>query len=234
MIETATGAATLSDRVYSRIRSDVILCRLAPGQRLTLDRMRDVYGTSIGTLREVLNRLASEGLVAAEGARGFEVAPTSVENLREVAAVRELLEEIENFARLAQSYGVLDSAGDIEWEGRIVAAHHKLAILERRMVEGDHSESEAWKRYDAAFHNALISACGSKLLLEMHAAIYDKYLRYLVLADVFRGEVAASEHRKLLEYALARNSEAAQRLLVTHVQDCVAHIIGKGLVRTSA
>jgi DNA-binding GntR family transcriptional regulator len=65
MIETATGAATVSDRIYNRIRSDVILCRLVPGQRLTLDRMRDVYGTSIGTLREVLNRLASEGLVAA-------------------------------------------------------------------------------------------------------------------------------------------------------------------------
>jgi DNA-binding GntR family transcriptional regulator len=45
--------------------------------------------------------------------------------------------------------------------------------------------------------------------------------------------VAAGEHRKLLEYALARDSEAAQRVLVTHVQDCVAHIIGKGLVQTS-
>jgi DNA-binding GntR family transcriptional regulator len=222
MIETAT----VSDRIYSRIRSDVILCRLAPGQRLTLDRMRDVYGTSIGTLREVLNRLASEGLVAAEGARGFEVAPMSVDNLREVAAVRQLLE----CHALCESF----ASGDIEWEGKVVAAHHKLATLERRMVDGDRSESEAWKRYDAAFHNALICACGSRLLLEMHAGIYDKYLRYLVLADVFRGEVAATEHRTLMECALARDAEAAQRILVTHVQDCVAHIIGKGLVQTRA
>lgn len=226
MMETATGAATVSDRIYSRIRSDVILCRLVPGQRLTLDRMRDLYGTSIGTLREVLNRLASEGLVAAEGARGFEVAPASVANLREVAAVRQLLE----CDALRESF----AAGDIEWEGRIVAAHHKLAIVEKRMVLGDHSESEAWKRYDAAFHNALISACGSALLLELHAAIYDKYLRYLVLADVFRGEIAAGEHRRLLEFALARDVESAQRTLATHVQDCVAHIIAKGLVQTSA
>jgi DNA-binding GntR family transcriptional regulator len=226
MIETATGAPTVSDRIYSRIRSDVILCRLVPGQRLTLDRMRDVYGTSIGTLREVLNRLASEGLVAAEGARGFEVAPTSVANLREVAAIRQLLE----CHALRESF----AAGDIEWEGRIVAAHHKLAIVEKRMVEGDHAESDAWKRYDAAFHNALISACGSALLLELHAAIYDKYLRYLVLADVFRGEIAAGEHRRLLEFALARDVESAQRTLTTHVQDCVAHIIAKGLVQASA
>jgi DNA-binding GntR family transcriptional regulator len=221
MIETATDAGTVSDKIYSRIRTDVILGRLPPGQRLTLDRMRDAYGTSIGTLREVLNRLASEGLVAAEGARGFEVAPTSVENLREVAAIRQLLE----CHALRESF----EAGDIEWEGRIVAAHHKLATLERRMIAGDRTESDAWKRYDAAFHNALISACGSKLLLDMHSAIYDKYLRYLALANVFRGEVAAEEHRKLLECGLARDWKSAQRTLV---QDCVAHIVDNGLVRS--
>ena len=201
----------------------MIFGRLAPGQRLTLDRMRDTYGTSVGTLREVLNRLASEGFIAAEGARGFEVAPTSVENLREVASIRRCSRAM----RLRESF----QAGDIEWEGRIVAAHHKLAMLEKRMVAGDRAASEDWKRYDAAFHHALISACGSALLLETHGAIYDQYLRYLVLADVFRGEIAANEHRKLLEYGLARDWKSAQRTLTTHVQDCVTHIIDKGLVR---
>ena len=65
MMARQSEAAPIGDKLYSTIRSDVIFGRLAPGQRLTLDRMRDVYGTSIGTLREVLNRLASEGFVAA-------------------------------------------------------------------------------------------------------------------------------------------------------------------------
>lgn len=221
MTETSADTAAISERVYSRIRTDVILGRLVPGQRLTLDRMRNTYGTSIGTLREVLNRLASEGFVAAEGARGFEVAPASVENLRELADMRLLLER----HALRESF----EAGDIEWEGRIVAAHHKLATTEKRMLAGDHSESEAWKRYDAAFHNALISACGSNLLLETHAAVYDKYLRYLVLANVFRGRVAVHEHRKLLECALARDWKSAQRTLDAHVRECVACIEVKGL-----
>jgi DNA-binding GntR family transcriptional regulator len=215
-------AANVGDKAYGRIRSDVIFGRLAPGQRLTLERMRDAYGISVGTLREVLNRLASEGFVAAEGARGFEVAPASVADLREVADMRLLLE----CHALRESL----AAGDIEWEGRVVAAHHKLSTLEKRMVAGDRRESEAWKRYDAAFHNALIGACGSKLLLETHGAIYDKYLRYLVLADVFRGKIAVDEHRRLLEQALARDWRAAQRTLVKHVQDCVAHIVGKNLL----
>lgn len=222
MNDSAPATAPVGDKIYGRIRSDVIFGRLAPGQRLTLDRMRATYDASVGTLREVLNRLASEGFVAAEGARGFEVAPASVADLREVAAMRLLLE----CHALRESF----AAGDIAWEGRLVAAHHMLAASERRMVAGDRRHSETWKRYDAAFHNALISACGSSLLLDMHAAIYDKYLRYLVLADVFRGTVAADEHRTLLDQALARDWRGAQRTLTAHVQDCVAHIVDKGLV----
>ena len=223
MTETTTDGAAVSDRIYSRIRTDVILGRLAPGQRLTLDRMRSAYGTSIGTLREVLNRLASEGFIAAEGARGFEVAQASLENLRELADLRLLLER----HALRESF----EAGDIEWEGSVVAAHHKLATIEKRMLAGDRSEAEAWKRYDAAFHNALISACGSSVLLGTHAAVYDKYLRYLVLANVFRGRVGVNEHRKLLECALARDWKSAQRTLETHVRECVAHIVVKGLAQ---
>jgi DNA-binding GntR family transcriptional regulator len=211
----------VGDRLYCRLRDDVLFARLAPGQRLTLERMKEEYCASIGTLREVLNRLASEGLVAAEGARGFAVAPASVSNLREIASIRLLLE----CHALRESFKL----GDIDWEGRVVATHHKLATYEKKMSAGDRSEAEAWKRYDAAFHDALISACGSDLLLEMHRAIYDKYLRYLVLADVYRGQVTVNEHRKLLQLALARDWKAAQRILVKHVQDCVAYIVDKGL-----
>jgi hypothetical protein len=64
----------------------------------------------------------------------------------------------------------------------------------------------------------------------MHGAIYDKYLRYLVLADVYRGQVAVNEHRKLLQLALARDWKTAQRVLVKHVQDCVSYIVEKKLV----
>jgi DNA-binding GntR family transcriptional regulator len=221
MMETPDAA--VGDKAYGRIRTDVIFGRLAPGQRLTLERMRDAYGISVGTLREVLNRLASEGFVAAEGARGFEVAPASVADLHEVADMRVLLE----CHALRESF----VAGDIEWEARVVAAHHKLATLEKRMAAGDRRESDAWKRYDAAFHNALIGACGSQLLLDTHGAVYDKYLRYLVLADVFRGRVAVDEHRQLLEHALARDWRAAQRTLAKHVRDCVAHIVAMNLLQ---
>jgi DNA-binding GntR family transcriptional regulator len=47
---------------------------------------------SLSTLRETLNRLSSEGFVAAEEQRGFFVTPISKADLREVATMRILLE----------------------------------------------------------------------------------------------------------------------------------------------
>jgi DNA-binding GntR family transcriptional regulator len=210
-------STSVGETTYRRVRADIVYGRLAPGQKLTLDRMRDAYGSAVSTLREIFNGLASEGLITAEGARGFEVAAISPDNLREVAAMRQLLE----CDALRSSF----ETGDVEWEGRVVAAHHKLASLERRIATGDRSQEETLRRYDWEFHNALISACGSRLLLDMHAGIYDKYLRYLMLASVFRGDPVAGEHRKLLTCALARDWRGAQATTITHIQDCVAHMI---------
>src|SRR4051812_21205052 len=83
---------TVGESAYRAIRHDIIFGRLAPGQKLKLDALRTGYGVSVSTLREILNRLCSEGFVVAEGQRGFEVESVSAEGFREVAAMRLLLE----------------------------------------------------------------------------------------------------------------------------------------------
>jgi DNA-binding GntR family transcriptional regulator len=214
-IDASTPA--VGEATYRRVRNDIVFGRLLPGQKLTLDRMREVYGSGVGTLREIFNALASEGLVEAEGARGFEVAKISRQNLREIAHLRQLLE----CDAIRSSF----AAGDVEWEARVVAAHHKLASVDRQVSAGDRTGEESFRRYDWEFHNVLISSCGSRALLDLHASIYDKYMRYLVLASVFRGEPVTREHRELMDCALARDWRAAQAVTVKHIQDCVAQMI---------
>jgi len=211
------NAETAGERAYRHIRRDILFGRLAPAQKLKLDGLKESYGVSISTLRELLSRLTSESLIVAEGARGFEVAPISPENLKEVANLRQLLE--------CHAMALSFATGDMEWEGRVVAAHHKLAVVESRMLAGDRSAPDLWKRYDWEFHHALISACGLKAHLHAHSAAYDKYLRYQMIAVVFRGEIAAREHRQLLECALRRDTKSAQGMLVKHIQDCVSYTL---------
>ena len=219
MVETAAPVSA-GESAYARIRADIVCGRIAPGQKLRLESMREVYGVGIGTLREILCRLSAEALVVAEGQRGFEVAPVSGRNLRELASLRLLLEQ--HTLRLSFQ------RGDMEWEGRVVSAHHKLAQVERRLQKGDLAESEAWKRYDGEFHHALLSACGSDVLLQAHAPVYDKYLRYQMIAGIYRGEIADDEHRALLDCTIARDAEKACAILRTHINDCVEFTLKEG------
>jgi DNA-binding GntR family transcriptional regulator len=213
-------ATSIADRAYDRIRADIVFGRLAPGLRLRLDRLALDYGASVSTLREILSRLSSEGLVIAEGQRGFRAAPVSPEGFEDVAAMRLLLETY----ALPLSF----SAGDLEWESRVVAAHHKLAFMERRMLAGEQEGTELWKRYDREFHQCIIEACGSQTLLDLYGGVFDQYLRYQMVAVVFRGEIAAEEHRTLLDCALTRNADEACAVLTQHVNGCVAYTLKTG------
>ncbi|MBD3765569.1 MAG: GntR family transcriptional regulator [Rhodobacterales bacterium] len=145
---------TLFQSTYQRLRADIIFGRRPPGQRLRLEELREGYGASVPTLREVLNRLASEGFVATEDQRGFAVAPVSAENLRELAQLRKL-------------------------------------------IEGD----------------------------AMAQSVFDKYLRYQMVYLTFRGEIAAAEHRALLQAALARDVAAARQVLERHIDGGVDHAL---------
>lgn len=214
--------STVAETSYRQIRSDILFGRLVPGQKLKLETLKTAYVTSVSTLREVLSRLASEGLVVAEGQRGFEVAPVSVADLREVAELRLLLEG----HALRQSF----ERGDVDWEARLVSAHYKLARMEEAMAAGDTRKAEEWKRYDWEFHQALIAACGSRLLMEAHSAIFDKYLRYQMVALSYRGAVAEHEHRQLLEAGLARDAATARKILQVHIEGGVEHALAKGLL----
>jgi len=216
-------ATSIADRAYDRIRADIVFGRLAPGGRLRLDRLAKDYGASVSTVREILSRLSSEGLVIAEGQRGFQVTPVSPEGLQDVASMRLLLETY----ALPLSF----AAGDLEWESRVVAAHYKLAVMERRMMAGETAGMELWKRYDREFHQTLIEACGSQTLLDLYGGVFDQYLRYQMVAVVFRGEIAAEEHRLLLDCALTRNAERACEVLDRHVNGCVDYTLNSGALR---
>jgi DNA-binding GntR family transcriptional regulator len=216
---TPEAEASVGETTYRRIRTAIVFGTLAPGQKLRLDRLRGEFGTSISTLRELLSRLASEGLVSAEGQKGFEVAGVSASNLDELAEMRLFLEQ----HALELSF----AACDLEWEGRVVAAHHKLARIEQLLMGGGSVDPTEWKRYDHEFHHSLISACGSTELLEIHGDIYDKYLRYQMVVGLFRGQPAALEHAELLACALDRRADRAKEVLAVHIRSCVEAIAAR-------
>ena len=208
---------TVGHTTYEKIKHDIIFGKLEPGAKLKLDALKVSYATSVSTLREILNRLASDGFVSAAEQRGFFVTPVSQNDLSEIANLRVLLEchalceSIEN--------------GDEDWEADLVAAYHKLQLIEGRMQQDGDTEKERWKKYDWEFHLALIRACNSSNLLALHATLFGKYLRYQMLVLTNRGEAACDEHKALFEAALARNSASATDVLRAHIINGVEHTL---------
>jgi GntR family carbon starvation induced transcriptional regulator len=206
------SGATVTEQLYERLRRDIILGALTPGTRLKLEGLSDAYEVSVNTLRETLSRLASDGLVVAEGQRGFAVPGVSMEDLRDITQMRQLLE----CHALTES---LKNA-DLDWEARVVGAYHKLSRIEPLVEDEPDIHGDAWERYNQEFHEALISNCHSRWLRLFNRVMYDHSQRYRMLSlktKPFPRSQSAEEHRRLLELALARDIDGAVKLLAAHI-----------------
>jgi GntR family transcriptional regulator, carbon starvation induced regulator len=204
-----SAPTTLTSAVYERLRRDILVGRLAPGEKLRIDALRAAYEVGASPLREALNRLSAEGLVTQEDQRGFRVPPVSLEDLKELTRTRCWLNEVALRESIAQ--------GGTAWEERVVLTHHRLS---RTPVPNDAAaklDSE-WERRHREFHAALLSACGSRWLTGFCESLFDQADRYRYLslyAHEHRDFVG--EHRAIMEAALARNTELAVGLLNQHV-----------------
>ena len=87
-----------------------------------------------------------------------------------------------------------------------------------------------YRRKGIEFHQALVSACGSKALLDLHAGIYERYLRYQMVFFIFWGPTSTEDHKALLDCALNRDAVRAQKLLHGHIHGCIAMALERGLV----
>ena len=208
---------TISSLTYDLIKKDIIFGKLEQSSKLKLDTLKNIYNASLSTIRETLNRLASEGFVVAEEQRGFFVNSFSRNDLIEIANLRVLLE--------CHAIKLSIERGDTDWEGNLVASYHKLHLLEKKMEKDNAKFKEEWKKYDWEFHLALISNCGSENLLTLHSILYDKYIRYQMAVITYRGKDAEEEHKKIFEAALNRDPATASNILETHITKGLEHTL---------
>jgi GntR family transcriptional regulator, carbon starvation induced regulator len=208
----AGGAPTLTETLHELLRHDIILGVLPPAAKLKLEKLSKTYDVSVNTMRETLSRLAADGLVVAEGQKGFAVLPVSIEDLREITEMRQLLE----CHALRRSI----AAADLDWEGRVVGAYHKLSKIEELVEAEPETYGESWERANQEFHEALISNCRSRWLRLYLRAMYDHSRRYRMLSlktKPFPRSQSADEHRSILDAAIKRDGERASRLLADHI-----------------
>jgi len=217
-LPTEASSRTLASELVGRIRADIIECELAPGERLPLPDLSLRYDCGISPLREALVRLSTTGLVVLEDQKGFRVAPVSREDLLDLTEVRC---EIESLA-LARSI----ERGDVEWEARLVSAHHRLSRL-HYADPGSGGLSPEWEGAHQAFHLALVSACQSRWLLHFRNVLAEqtaRYRRLIVSIGLGRRDVV-KEHADIVAAALARDVARARGLIAEHFARTAATVL---------
>lgn len=202
----------MASQLEARVRDDIIKGHLAPGSRLRLKELADSYEVGVIPLREALSRLASSGFVSAADQKGFSVGKISAAEILDITQARLHIEG----RALAEAIRL----GDVEWESRVLAAHHRLDRLP--MTEGaDQLLKPEWELAHEAFHIAMISSCSSPTLLRLCASLRDQTSRYRSLsAQVYdnHGRDVPHEHRQLMHAVLAKDSSLACQLLADHYE----------------
>jgi DNA-binding GntR family transcriptional regulator len=208
------GRGRVSD-VIDRLRDEILNGTMRPGARLRLEALRERYSVSAGTVREALSRLVAEGWVLIDGQRGFRVVPVRAEEVDDIIETRMVLETHALRRAIARA--------DVEWEGKIIAIHHRLMRIEEaaaRAAWEDPSLAGAWHDANREFHLALCSGSGSEWVQRFLTTLADQTRRYgrRVLHEASTANTLADEHRRLVEAILAHNADDACAVLAEHLE----------------
>ena len=146
-IPTGIVASATSTRVLealTQLREDIISGILKPGEKLRVQHLKSKYGVGAATLREALSLLVSESLVTATAQRGFNVAPISLQDLKDISETRTML-EVKAAVESVKN-------GDEDWEVRLISAYHRLTKVEEGSEDLSGDQTAIWEQRNIEFH----------------------------------------------------------------------------------
>lgn len=199
--------------IYDTLRDQLVNGHFQPEQRLKATDLCQEFGCSASAMRETLFRLSTFGLVDFQEQRGFRLPASSLQLQQELTQMRILLE--------CEGACLSIRFGDLAWEARLNAAHHKLSHIESRVEVGtkDRATLILWTQAELEFHQTLLEACGSGLLMSTHEQVYQQFRQQLITTDRMFQFVPENidQHQDIIDAALARDEELVCARIMAHL-----------------
>ncbi|WP_146340888.1 GntR family transcriptional regulator [Nesterenkonia sp. NBAIMH1] len=187
---------------YASLRRKIQAGELAPGERVTLNKLAQMEGMSLTPIREALKRLVSEGYAVHDEHVGTRIADLTPARVEQIYRLRRVLEPMA--VRLAAE------RADDETE-------HILEDLIR------HAEAAATPQQRAEtneqFHFGLYRLSGDELLVGFIEQLWAgmPYPSQLIFRDPDGGRASLGEHRRIADAVSARDAETASAELERHI-----------------
>ena len=204
-------AAPLRDQVLDVVRQGILDFQLRPGQRLIERELMEQLGVSRATVREVVARLESEGLVTTIPQRGAIVTVLTVPEAADIYEMRVALEAlaVKHFVERATAQQVKD----------IRATFDLLAAI----PESESSTVERLRAKDA-FYRVLLDGAASPPLTQTLTSLQSRVrlLRQNSLSVPGRAEQTVREIGAIVDAIEAGDAVAAGEACATHVRNAAA------------
>lgn len=189
-------SAGLDSHCFEMLSRDILDGIYAPGEKLSMIKMKKALSAGQSPIREALSCLLSKGLVQQEKNKGFRVICISEKDIRDLFAT---IIKIDTIA-LQQSI----EFGDDQWEVNLVAIFHHLTLNEN---------CKNWfvvSKGIYSFQRALILGCNSPSLINVHDNLFFKlefYTNIAIKNDFNIVKNSLERKKQLLDAVLKRDGE---------------------------
>lgn len=212
LVTDADVARSSTERVGNALRAQIIDGSLRSGTRLTEETISGVLGFSRNTIREAFALLAAERLVQREPNRGVFVATPSLEDVRDLYAVRLLLEPA------ALEHGPAFAPGTAAALGEIVA---------RARAARDRGDVAGIAQANQEFHRAIVRLGGSRRVDQvMEGVLAEMRLVFHLMQDESRfHEPYLERNAEIVRLLSDEGRAAAAAALRDYLEDACAQLL---------
>jgi DNA-binding GntR family transcriptional regulator len=197
--------ASSTRHIVTALTKAIVEHRLHPGTKLAEQKLADHFGVSRTLVRQALYQLSQNRLIRLEPARGAFVAAPSVEEARQVFAVRRMLE-----AEMTRAFLQNVTPAKIKALREHVAqerqAVHEQDVPGRTELLGD-------------FHVRMAELMGNQVLADMLRELISRCaLITLMYQSSSAAEHSSEEHAEIVKALAARDEALAVRLMNEHLE----------------
>ncbi|MGL3104527.1 GntR family transcriptional regulator [Bradyrhizobium sp. BR 1432] len=201
--------------IVKALEEDIIFGRLEPGTRLTEEMLLARFPVTRHFVRQALVQLEAMGIVVRERNKGATVRSLSVEEVRQIYAVRELIQrQAALWIPLPAPAALIDELTAIQ------------ETFEQHIHDGNlRGAHEANDR----FHLTMFGACGNQYLV----GTIEQYMRLtlpvraLVMAMPEQLAISSAHHRMMIEMLKGCDNWVLGQLCVDHLRPSKAEYLGR-------
>lgn len=205
--------------IADQLREQILQGTFRPGEQINESELANRLRTSRGPVREAVQRLSQEGILINHRNRGVFVLELSVDDVKEIYAVRKAVES-------AAAKALLDSDPE-----QVKDTCEILQAIIKDLAKQVAVDWQEIARLDMQFHISFVAGAGNSRLLRIYETLAAESRMCILNLEVSypRIDVLVEEHQNLLDLLAKGDKEGLLEGINQHMEKAVEDLTAGGL-----